>query len=78
MAERVTEAKAQVDFKVRHKAEVEVRAREKAASLAAGEEMRVRLGAKPKVRGRVILFFCLLLTYCLISLVRSLPIPTWA
>ena len=76
-AKRVAEAKARADFEARRKAEVEVRAREKAASLAAGEEMRARLGTKPKVRGRYF-FLCLLLTYCLISLVRSLPVPTRA
>jgi len=52
VAKRVAEAKARADFEVRRKAEVEVRAREKAALLAAGEEMRAHLGAKPKVRGR--------------------------
>ena len=51
--------------------------REKAASLAAGEEMWAHLGTKPKVHGRYF-FLCLLLTYCLISLVRSLPVPTRA
>jgi len=77
VAKRVAEAKVRVDFEARRKAEAEVRAREKAASLAAGEEMRARLGTKPKVHGRYF-FLCLLLTYCLISLVRSLPVPTWA
>jgi len=51
-AKRVAEAKARANFEVRRKAKAEVRAREKAASLAAGEEMRTRLGTKPKVRGR--------------------------
>ena len=52
VAKRVAEAKVRADFEARRKAEAEVRVREKAASLAAGEEMRVCLGAKPKVRGR--------------------------
>jgi len=77
-AKKAAEEKVRADFEARRKAEAEVRAREKAESLAAGEEMRARLGTKPKVRGRVILFFCLLLTYCLISLIRSLPVPTRA
>ena len=34
-----------------------MRVREKAESLAAGKEMRVRLGGKPKVRGRLIILF---------------------
>ena len=78
-AKQVTEAKARADFEARCKAEAEVRVREKAKSLAAGEAMQAWLGqgVKPKVRGRYF-FLCLLLTYCLISLVRSLPVPTRA
>jgi len=57
-AKKAAEEKAWADFKARRKAEAEVRAREKAESLAAGEAMRARLGqgAKPKVRGILILY----------------------
>jgi len=54
VAKQVAKAKVRADFEARRKAEAEVREKEKATSLAAGEEMRARLGqgAKPKVHGR--------------------------
>jgi len=57
-AKKIAEEKARADFEARCKAEAEVRAREKAKSLVAGEAMRARLGqgAKPKVRGILILY----------------------